>query len=250
MGNDRPLYIVIPAYNEEANIEQCVNDWYPVVERHDGGGQSRLVIVNDGSRDQTLRIMQRLAESRPILLPLTKQNGGHGSAVLFGYRYAIEHGAEWVFQTDSDGQTDPSEFEEFWEKRTEYDAVIGNRVVRGDGRARKFIEDAVCFLLKRIFGISVEDANAPFRLMRSTLLSRYIDLLPREFNIPNIMLTTYFVYYHEKTAFVPITFRARRGGENSIDFWKIVKIGIQAIRDFCRLRKEMPKNPQASCDLT
>lgn len=42
------LYIVIPAYNEETNIEQCINDWYPVVEKHNGGGYSRLVIIDDG----------------------------------------------------------------------------------------------------------------------------------------------------------------------------------------------------------
>ena len=47
------LYVVIPAYNEELNIERCVDDWYSVVEKHNDGGTSRLVIVNDGSKDQT-----------------------------------------------------------------------------------------------------------------------------------------------------------------------------------------------------
>ena len=43
------LYIVIPAYNEEENISQVISDWYPIVEAHDGGGESRLVILDDGS---------------------------------------------------------------------------------------------------------------------------------------------------------------------------------------------------------
>ena len=37
MKREKILYIVIPAYNEETNIEQCINDWYPVVEKHNGG---------------------------------------------------------------------------------------------------------------------------------------------------------------------------------------------------------------------
>lgn len=48
------LFVVIPAYNEEQNIERCVNDWYPVVERHNEDGESRLVIINDGSKDKPL----------------------------------------------------------------------------------------------------------------------------------------------------------------------------------------------------
>ena len=90
MGKAEILYIVIPAYNEEENIEQCVNDWYPVVESHDGEGSSRLVIVNDGSKDRTYEKLQALAETRPLLTPLNKVNGGHGSAVLYGYQYAAD----------------------------------------------------------------------------------------------------------------------------------------------------------------
>ena len=141
------LYVVIPAYNEELNIERCVDDWYSVVEKHNDGGTSRLVIVNDGSKDQTYEKLQKLAADRPLLIPLTKENGGHGSAVLFGYRYAIEAGAEWVFQTDSDGQTNPAEFEQFWEARNEYDAVIGYRTERGDGKNRVFVEKVTNIML-------------------------------------------------------------------------------------------------------
>ena len=45
------LYIVIPAYNESENIKRTIEEWCPVVEKHNGGGASRLVIINDGSRD-------------------------------------------------------------------------------------------------------------------------------------------------------------------------------------------------------
>lgn len=233
------LYIVIPAYNEETNIEQCINDWYPVVEKHNGGGYSRLVIIDDGSKDNTFSVMQEYAKTRPLFQPLTKTNGGHGHTVLYGYRYAIEKGADYIFQTDSDGQTDPAEFDQFWDAKEKYDAVIGNRVVRGDGKDRKFVENTVCFLLRLIFGVKVKDANAPFRLMKASLVDKYIRKLPEDFNIPNIMFTTYFVYHHEKVKFIPITFKPRQGGTNSINIKKIVKIGWKAVGDFRKLRKEI-----------
>lgn len=233
------LFIVIPAYNEEQNIENCVEDWYAVVEKHNNEGTSRLVVVDDGSKDHTYSILKNLAASKPLLVPITKQNGGHGSAVLHGYRYAIENGAEWIFQTDSDGQTNSAEFEEFWENINDYDAIIGNRIVRGDGRERKFVENVVCFLLWVIFGVQVDDANAPFRLMRADLVKKYIERLPHDFNLPNIMFTTYFVYFKEKVLFLPITFKPREAGTNSINLKKITKIGWKAVGDFYRLRREM-----------
>lgn len=233
------LFIVIPAYNEEQNIERCVDDWYPVVENHNEDGISRLVIINDGSKDHTIDKLQELASSRPLLIPVTKENGGHGSAVLYGYRYAIEHGAAWIFQTDSDGQTNPDEFEQFWNKNDEYDAIIGNRTVRGDGKDRKLIENVVCLLLRIIFGVKVQDANAPFRLMKTELVKKYIDKLPKDFNLPNIMFTTYFVYFKEKVLFLPISFQPRKAGKNSINLKKIIKIGWKAIGDFYRLRRDI-----------
>lgn len=233
------LYIVIPAYNEQDNIEQVINDWYPVIEKHNGDGQSRLVIIDDGSKDSTYEKLKQYAKTRPLLTPLTKPNGGHGATVLYGYKYALKNDADYIFQTDSDGQTDPAEFEEFWEAREKYDAVIGNRIERGDGKDRKFVENIVCLLLRMIFGVKIEDANAPFRLMKTLLVEKYIGKLPKNFNIPNIMFTTYFVYHHEKVIFIPITFKPRQGGVNSINIKKIVKIGWKAVGDFHKLRREI-----------
>ena len=234
------LFIIIPAYNEEENIDKCVEDWYPVVEKVSGTDQSRLVIINDGSKDKTYEKLVSIAAEKPLLTVLSKPNGGHGSAVLYGYRYAIGSGeADWIFQTDSDGQTDPAEFAGFWEKREEYDAIIGNRTVRGDGKNRKFVENIVCLILRLMFGVKVQDANAPFRLMKTELVNKYINRLPADFNIPNIMFTTYFAYYKERLLFLPISFKPREKGTNSIDFKKIIKIGWKAIGDFIKLKKDM-----------
>lgn len=233
------LYIVIPAYNESANIKKTIEQWYPIVEKYNDEGQSRLVVINDGSKDNTYELLCACAKDRPLLVPLTKPNGGHGPTLLYGYRYAVDQDADYIFQTDSDGQTDPAEFEQFWNQRGRYDAVIGNRTERGDGKSRKFVENVVCLLLGLIFGVTVPDANAPYRLMKADLVAQYIGKLPENFNIPNIMLTTYFVYYKEKVKFIPITFKPRQGGTNSINVKKIVKIGWQAVRDFRKLKREM-----------
>ena len=232
------LYIIIPAYNEEENIEKCVNDWYPVITRCDTNGESRLVIINDGSKDNTFEKLKSLAVNKPLLLPLTKDNSGHGPTLIYGYKYAIENGADYIFQTDSDCQTNPDEFGDFWDLKDNYDVIIGNRIKRGDGASRKFVENVVCLLLRIIFGVKVKDANAPFRLMKRSVLRKYISNLPDDFNIPNIMLTAYFVYYKENVKFLPITFKPRQKGNNSINIKKIIKIGWKAVGDFYSLKKE------------
>ena len=235
------LYIIVPAYNEAENIEKLIDDWYPVVERHNGDGKSRLVVINDGSKDNTYEILQKCAETRPLLQPLTKENGGHGPTLIYGYRYAIKNQADYIFQTDSDGQTLPEEFEDFWEKRNTYDAILGNRHDRQDGASRKFVENTLRFVLKMVFGVSVPDANAPFRLMKRELVEKYIRKMPKDFNLPNVMLTTYFAYYKEKILFSKVTFRPRQGGKNSINIKKIIKIGWKALGDFRMLKKQMKK---------
>lgn len=231
------LYIVIPAYNESANIRQTVEDWYPVVEAH--GENSKLVIINDGSKDNTLEILEEMAKDRPLMVALSKKNGGHGSTVLYGYRYAINEHSDYIFQTDSDGQTNPAEFEAFWAERDSHDAILGVRTVRGDGKSRKFVENVVCLLLRLIFHVRVHDANAPFRLMRTELVNKYIDRLPANYNLPNIMFTTYFAYYKENLAFREISFKPRQGGTNSINIKKIIKIGWKAMSDFFAFKKDM-----------
>lgn len=231
------LFIIVPAYNESANIENFINDWYPVIENHNTSGQSRLVIINDGSKDNTEEILKKCATDRPLLVPLTKPNGGHGDTLLFGYSYAIEHGADYIFQTDSDGQTLPSEFDSFWEDRSNFDAIFGNRTDRKDGSSRIFVEKTLCFILRMIFGIKVPDANAPFRLMKSSTVAKYINKMPQHYNLPNVMLVTYCKYYNDKITFKPITFRPRQGGVNSINIKSIVKIGQKALKDFKEMKK-------------
>lgn len=229
------LYIVIPAYNEQENIEEVVKDWYPVVEKT--GSESRLVVIDDGSKDATYAKLLELAKNRPQLQPLHKENGGHGATILYGYRYAIDHGADYIFQTDSDGQTLPSEFDAFWKLRKEYDMVIGHRKGRQDGISRVFVTKvlkAVCLLC---FHVSVQDANTPFRLMKAKSLKKEIGYIPKDYNLSNVIVSVLFIKKGYAVKYLPITFRPRQGGVNSINMKKIFKIGQKALKDFSAINK-------------
>jgi glycosyltransferase involved in cell wall biosynthesis len=231
------LYIVIPAYNEQDNIDSVAREWYEVVANT--GRASRLVIVDDGSKDGTCAKLQKLQTKLPQLIPLTKPNGGHGATVLFAYHYALEQGADYVFQTDSDGQTLPSEFAQFWDKRNDYDIQIGYRKGRQDGFSRILVTKTLKLVLFLQFGLWITDANTPFRLMKAGTLAELLPKVPENYNLSNVVLTVLFTRYKKKMCYVPITFRPRQGGVNSISFKKITKIGWRAVKDFSRLKGEL-----------
>jgi dolichol-phosphate mannosyltransferase len=231
------LYIVIPAYNEEENIGTVIKDWYPIVEKLGNG--SKLVIIDDGSKDSTYQIMQEYAKSLEYFEPITKPNGGHGATVLYGYQYAIKAGADYVFQTDSDGQTLPEEFWPFWEQRKEYDMVIGHRKGRQDGFSRVFVTKTLKFVLKLCFHVSVTDANTPFRLMKADTLKEQIKLIPENYNLSNVIISVIYAKKKLAVKYLPVTFRPRQGGVNSINMKKIFRIGRQAYRDFRKINQYM-----------
>lgn len=201
--------------------------------------ESRLVIADSGSTDSTHRILCGLKEEYPQLEVLSNTGKQHGCKVIALYNYAIEKKADYIFQTDSDGQTNADEFITFWRIRKEYDGVFGYRNNREDGKSRIFVEKVVCLLLRVFFGVKVPDANAPFRLMRTYIVRKYLYKLKPDYSLPNIMMTVYFIYYNERCIFKPITFRPRQGGKNSIDMLKIVRIGWKSLWDFRGFKKEM-----------
>ena len=234
------LYIVMPAYNEEANIQDVIQQWHPVCERiNQEGNEAKLVIANDGSKDKTFTIMQGLCNQYPHLLPIDKPNSGHGATVLYLYRYAINAGATFVFQTDSDGQTLPEEFWQLWEHRYEYDFQIGTRVGREDGASRVFVTKVLRLVGWLMFGVWVKDANTPFRLMNVDHLQAIMKLIPEDFFLANVAVSAIAVKMKEKIAWYPITFRPRQGGVNSINMKRIFKIGIKALGDFRTINRKL-----------
>ena len=178
-----------------------------------------------------------MAKTRNLLQPLTKHNSGHGSTCIYAYKYAIEHGADYIFQTDTDGQTSAEEFESFWGEIGNHYAILGMRPHRGDGKSRKLVENVLCMILRAIFGVKVPDANCPFRLMQAKLVGKYIAMLPDDFFLPNVMLTVYMSYFRDNIAFREITFKPRQAGTNSINIKRIIATGIRAVWDFLTLRR-------------
>ena len=233
------LFIVIPAYNEEANIETVAAQWHQAAEK--AGPESRLVIIDDGSKDSTYQKLIGLSDRLPRLTVIAKPNSGLGSTVLYGYKYALDNRADYIFQTDSDGQTLPEEFWRFWEKRADYGIQIGARKNRKDGASRVFVTKVLKLVLFLSFGMWITDANTPFRLMDRQTLSRFYEWIPENYNLSNVLLTALCEKAKVSMRYVNITFRPRQGGVNSINMKRIFKIGGQALKDFASLRKQVKK---------
>jgi len=224
----------MPAYNEEESISRVVEEWAEAIRR--AGEGSRFVILNDGSKDGTLNVLNKLKEKFSFLEVIDKPNSGHGPTCLMGYKHAVEQGADYVFQTDSDGQTSIKDFWPFWEERDNYDLIIGFRAVRGDGAARWFISRFLRCVIWVIFGVFVKDANTPFRLMKTEKLKKNLALVPEKFFLANVLLATLFVKNGEKVRWRQIAFAPRTGGVPSISFKKFFRVGLKVIDDLWRFK--------------
>ena len=234
------IYFVMPAYNEAENIENTIEQWYPVLERLSSEGMSSmLIIANDGSKDNTFPIMEEIRKKYPLFKPLDKPNSGHGATVLYLYRYAVEQGADYIFQTDSDGQTDPNEFWPMWENRDAFDFQIGYRSNRQDGTSRVFVTKVLRIVVWLMFHEWVTDANTPFRLMRSDRLQKMLDVIPHDFFLCNVAISAIAVKWKYRIGWYNITFKPRQGGVNSINMKRIIKIGWKALKDFYIINKNL-----------
>lgn len=227
------LYIVIPAYNEQDTIEDIVRKWYPNVLLGDEG--SKLLVIDDGSKDATAEKLEALKGEFPLLEVRHKQNSGHGPSILFGYKYAISEGADYIFQTDSDGQTEPSEFPDFWDLRRKYEMIVGYRRDREDGFGRVVVTRVLRALIFLTFRVYVKDANTPFRLMKASVLEKEIKYVPKDYFLTNVLISVIFTKRKYRIKYLPITFRPRQGGTNSIDLGKITGIGLKSLKDFVKL---------------
>ena len=172
---------------------------------------------------------------------LSKKNAGHCATILYGYHYAIKNGADYIFQTDSDGQTLPSEFDKFWDERKNYDMVIGYRKGRKDGISRVFVTRTLRFIIWLMFHVYVKDANTPFRLMNARVLKKYIKLVPNKYHLSNVIISVIYRKFKLRVKYFDITFRPRQGGKNSINMKKINKIGFKSFKEFSDINRSLNK---------
>jgi len=231
------LAIVIPVYNETATIRTVVSEWTEALAKLQIDHQ--FILLNDGSTDTTLGVLRELEASAPAqIVVVDKPNAGHGRTCRLGYDAAVASPAvEWILQIDSDGQCDPSYFEMFWSKRENADCIFGKRVKRDDGFART-ITSKLCKLGASVLcGRSLEDPNVPYRLLRRPILDKVLQRIPSSFNIHNVALT----YVLKKTPgirweFVPIRFRERQGGNNSINLLNVTHWGLDMLLELRKLK--------------
>ncbi len=231
------LAIVIPAYNEEETIGAVLQEWYKIIEQHPGEGRSRLLVINDGSTDHTEKILQAFAADHPLFRYRNQLNRGHGAAIWNGYCTALRMKTDYIFQTDSDGQTSAVDFSAFWRERRKADAVLGRRVHRADGKDREIVSRVLGGLIRVIFRVRTEDANCPYRLMSRSALADAMGLVPRNYFLTNVLLSVLFEKQGREVVILPIRFRKRQGGSDSLNKWKIMKIGIRSVWEFMKLER-------------
>lgn len=150
---------------------------------------------------------------------------------------ALEKGAGYIFQIDADRQTLPEEFAPFWECREQFDASIGLRSNRQDGLGRVFVTKVLGLSLQVMFGVDIPDANTPFRLLRRDVLAQALALVPDGHKLTNVLLSVVLTKQKRSINWLPITFRMRQGGVNSINFRRIFHIGLKSMYDFWRFRE-------------
>ena len=228
------LMIVMPAFNEEACLRKVISEWFQEIS---GSVTSFLFLVlDDGSEDNTLNIARELqSELGPRLAVMSHANRGHGQTCLIGYRLALEWKIPYVLQLDSDGQCDPQYFFRFWKCREQFDVIYGVRTHRGDG-FRRWVASAILRLtLLAACRVWCRDANVPYRLMRTSVLSAILPQIPKEFELANIAVAVLLAKAGAvKHAFIPIRFRERYGGEPTVKF---SRFGSKAIELVHQLRK-------------
>lgn len=240
MESPLELVIVIPAYNEEACIHEVVPNWIDGIAEVIPKDQFKLLVINDGSRDKTGVILDELTGQYPNLIAKHQLNGGHGNAIFNGYQMAVQMNPNFVFQTDSDDQFVPSDFKNFWDKRNESDFVLGFREVRNDDRFRLLITRILKYSLLFIYGTYINDANIPFRLIRTTFLNKLLKALPLQTPFaPNIFLSVLAKKSGQKLFNIPVLHKERETGEVSIRHMKLLKVCWQSFKELTQFRLQL-----------
>jgi glycosyltransferase involved in cell wall biosynthesis len=174
----------MPAFNEGDRIEAVLREWLRELDSLEIDYSFR--IYDDGSTDETARIINDLCPTHSRLDCRTHKNKGHGPTVLLGYRDAD---CDWVFQTDSDGEVSATHFRDLWSRRQEYDLLLGYRVNRNSNLARKTLSWAARKAVSTLFSVQLRDVNVPFRLIRTTCLKQQLPFIPEGTLAPNVFLT-------------------------------------------------------------
>ncbi len=163
--------IVMPTYNERENITAIVDDILRYAPQVD------LLIVDDNSPDGTGELADALHEQYSNVSALHRAGKlGLGTAYITGFRYALDHGYDLIFEMDADFSHDPRYLPAFLAEAERADLVIGSRYVQGGGTPnwsplRRFISGGGNIFARVMLGLPIKDATAGYRCYRREVLA-------------------------------------------------------------------------------
>jgi glycosyltransferase involved in cell wall biosynthesis len=174
------LSVFLPAHNEAGNIERVVNEWCAELPRVTDDWE--VIIVDDGSRDGTGAIADRLSAADPRVRVVHHEvNRGYGGAVISGITACSK---SWILLCDGDGQFEPADIEILARAAGERDVVVGRRGRRADPFMRRLNGRAWTILMRILFGIAISDIDCGFKLFRRELV------VPAELKARGAMIST------------------------------------------------------------
>jgi glycosyltransferase involved in cell wall biosynthesis len=204
------LSVFFPVYNEEGNIAITVNKALAVLENI-GLEDYEVIIVNDGSIDQTGKVSDDLAKKNSQVRVIHHpKNLGYGEALKSGF-YGAKY--EVVVYTDGDGQFDFSEVTKFLEKIENHDLVIGYRIKRQDPLFRILFKQGWMLTLLLFFRLTLKDVDCGFKMVRRSVLEKIPHLESSRGAMINAELAIKTKKAHFKTAQVGVNHFARLSGK-------------------------------------
>ncbi len=171
------LSIVIPAKDEAANLtpllEEIVRAFRPLVGSNEGEHRLdgfEVVIVDDGSSDDTLEVLGHLVADYPELRPLIlAKNVGQSAATIAGIRAAR---GDWVGLLDADLQNPPSDLAAMWLVLPGYDAALGWRTTRRDSWTKRVVSRVANRIRNAVLGQSIRDTGCSVRIIARNFAER------------------------------------------------------------------------------
>jgi glycosyltransferase involved in cell wall biosynthesis len=237
LQNDSPLTVIMPAYNEEEGIEQAVLEVSTeVLDRIPG---SCLIAVNDGSKDKTGEILDRLAKADSRVRVLHKPNSGHGPSLVQGLNQAT---SEYIFLIDSDMQIPLSCFPQLWNtlQSDKLDGVFGIRESRQDPRFRLFLSVIISITLSTAFKVRLVDTNVPCKLFKRKIWTQLWALAPVEDLLaPSIAIAIYARRHGYKIGDVHVPHRARTKGEGSLKLKSLFRFCWKGYKQLMSLKEAL-----------
>jgi len=219
-------WLILPTFDEAENIAAIVEAALAVLEGA-APGAHRILIVDDDSPDGTGRIADRLAAEHPAVEVLHRRlREGLGPAYLAGFAYALDGGAAYVLEMDSDFSHDPHDLARLLAAAQDADLVLGSRYVPGGGvedwgPIRRLVSRGGSWYAQRVLGLRIRDLTGGFKCFRREVLEA-IDLptIRSRGYAFQVELTHRAVCAGFRVVELPIVFRDRRLGTSKMT-WRI-----------------------------